>query len=399
MSFLTELLSCRTAPFREHFAEERLKIELDHHRIPSFKDPHGNVVVGAGSSAEYLRILKRGSASAPTRFFIAHMDHPGFHIAGSGSGLRLEATWHGGTPVEHLESAEVWLKCRDLPNWEGRGRIRSAMKAVHGRSVANSQIEISEPLPSSVNALSLFGGFRFQAPCWEEAGCVRGSVCDDLVGCFAIIETAKKVFTKGKARAGFAPFLGLLSRAEEVGFVGTIAHLELGWIKKSRIPPLVVSLETSRALLPGAEIGKGPVVRLGDKFTVFSPGPTRALTELAAKILPEKHQRRIMDGGTCEGSAATVFGLPTIALSVPLGNYHNQSFEGGTGSLGSLGPAPEFVHLQDVAGLLALTSAIAKRAFRFDRPWEATRTVYRQSLVKYRALLAPGASRPKKPQK
>src|SRR5262249_14112773 len=140
------------------------------------------------------------------------------------------------------------------------------------------------------------------------------------------------------------PFIGLLTRAEEVGFIGAIGHFELGWVQKALRPVICVSLETSRAL-PGAEIGKGPVVRLGDRTTVFDSSSLKIFSDLAAKTLPDKHQKRVMDGGTCEATAATVYGLPCVGISIPLGNYHNQSFEGGPDSAGPLGPAPEFVHL------------------------------------------------------
>ena len=45
-----------------------------------------------------------------------------------------------------------------------------------------------------------------------------------------------------------------------------------------------------------------------------------------------------MDGGTCEATTATVYGYPCVGISVPLGNYHNQCFEGGPDSRGPLGP-------------------------------------------------------------
>ena len=35
-----------------------------------------------------------------------------------------------------------------------------------------------------------------------------------------------------------------------------------------------------------------------------------------------------MDGGACEATAALASGIPAIGISVPLGNYHNESFEG-----------------------------------------------------------------------
>ncbi len=70
-----------------------------------------------------------------------------------------------------------------------------------------------------------------------------------------------------------------------------------------------VSLEASRTL-PGAVVGKGPVVRLGDRRTVFDAGALKVLSELAERVLPGGHQRRIMEGGVCEATAATVYGLP-----------------------------------------------------------------------------------------
>ncbi len=256
------------------------------------------------------------------------------------------------------------------------------------------QDPLSRPRPEEI-----FGGFGFRAPCWQEGQLIYTQAADDLVGAFAIVSTALDYFKARKATGKPArnrtrssgarsaqPFLGLLTRAEEVGFIGAIAHLELGWLASARRPLLCVSLETSRTL-PGAEIGKGPVVRLGDRFTVFEPGALRVFTELADKILPGRHQRRIMDGGSCEASAATVFGLPSIGISVPLGNYHNQCFEGGPDSRGALGPAPEFVHLSDVEGLLELCRAILGRALPWGDPWKKRLGEFRKSAREYRPLL------------
>ncbi len=383
--FLKKLLSTRTAPFRECWVRECLEEELTAHQIPHFRDPHGNIVVGARNRAEYTRTLKRGTPAQPARFFIAHMDHPGFHVM-SVNGTVLEGTWHGGTPVAHIQGGEVWLKSLQDPVWEGHGTVLTAEKAEHGRSLSKATIQPSQPLPTNLDPNSLFGSFKFRAPFWEDGELLRANACDDLIGCYAILQAARKTFAKGKPKSGQPPFLALLSRAEEVGFIGTIAHLELGWWKASKTPPLVVSLETSRQL-PGAEIGKGPIVRIGDKFTAFSPGPMRRLAELAQKLLPEQHQRRIMDGGSCEGSAASVYGLPVIALSVPLGNYHNQSIEGGEDSRGELGPAPEFVHSKDVERLLTLVQAIASRAYDLQAPWAPTLKLYRGALKKFQTHL------------
>ena len=59
---------------------------------------------------------------------------------------------------------------------------------------------------------------------------------------------------------------GVFTRAEEVGLVGARLLAEANTLPKNT---LVVSLESSRSL-PGAEIGGGPVIRVGDAaFTVF----------------------------------------------------------------------------------------------------------------------------------
>jgi hypothetical protein len=94
-----------------------------------------------------------------------------------------------------------------------------------------------------------------------------------------------------------------------------------------------------------------------------------------------------MDGGSCEATAATVYGIPSVGVSVPLGNYHNQSFEGGPDSRGALGPAPEFVHLADVEGLLTLCKSILTAKQPWKTPWLARQKDFKKSLTRYKPLL------------
>jgi len=191
---------------------------------------------------------------------------------------------------------------------------------------------------------------------------------DDLVGVFAIVSTAIDLHRRN---AG-APFIGLLTRAEEVGFVGAVQHFELGWLAAAKRPLVCVSLEASRTL-PGARVGKGPVVRLGDRRTPFESGALQVLSEIAEKVLPKAHQRRLMDGGACEATAATAWGLPTVGITLPLGNYHNQGFEGGMDCPRAEGPAPEFVHLDDVNGELKLCRALMASGLSWSDPWQKMR--------------------------
>jgi endoglucanase len=231
----------------------------------------------------------------------------------------------------------------------------------------------------------------FRAPVWREQDLIYTQAADDLIGAFAIVSLAKELWSKRKSRKSLLdpPFIGLLTRAEEVGFIGAIAHFEQGWLQKAKRPILCISLETSRTL-PGAEIGKGPVVRLGDFSTVFDAGALRVFTDLAGRILPQKHQRRIMDGGSCEATAATAYGFKTLGISVPLGNYHNQSFEGGPDSAGPLGPAPEFVHRGDVQGLYQLCLGLMESGLPWQTPWKERLKKFRSEIKRYRPLLKSG---------
>lgn len=384
LKLLREILTQPTAPFREGHVIDVLKNALTHHKVPHFSDPAGNIVVGIASKKEYLALISKKSQE-PVRLFIAHMDHPGFHGEKWRDDRTLEVKWHGGSPTAFLEGAAVWTASRG-------GRLADAkliQATLHksGRLLESGAIEFREPMAEKFKKpKDLFGGFSFRAPVWEEGQVLYSKAADDLVGCFAIVTTAIQLFKKKSPASKRPPFIGLLTRAEEVGFIGTLAHMKLGWHLKAERPLICVSLETSRAL-PGAEIGKGPVLRLGDRFTVFDAGHLRVFTELAEKVLPGKYQRRIMDGGTCEATAATVFGVPSIGISVPLGNYHNQCFEGGPDSRGDLGPAPEFVHLGDVQGMIELCLGLLKPALQWQSPWASKMADFQKQIRKYGALL------------
>jgi putative aminopeptidase FrvX len=390
VELLKKVLSSPTAPFREKQVITTLTDALSQAAVPHFRDPIGNIVVGAGSRVEYRKLIARRDPE-PIRFFIAHTDHPGFHgMAWQGQGS-LEAKWHGGSPTKHLEGAAVWLAGPE--GRLGAGRVVRASLVPSGKAIDTATLTVPVQLREKhPDPKALYGGFSFREPYWIQGDLIYTQAADDLVGAFAITSLAIDLLggrAKSKKKAKSLPFLGLLTRAEEVGFIGAIGHLELGWLKQAKRQVIGVSLETSRTL-PGAEIGKGPVVRLGDRFTVFDPGSLRVFSELASRVLPEKHQRRIMDGGTCEATTATAYGFRCVGISVPLGNYHNQSFEGGPDSRGEHGPAPEFVHLSDVAGLLALCHGLLEPKLPWGSPWDSKRKEFKKNLRDYRPLLESG---------
>lgn len=383
LELLIELLKRPTAPFREQQVIDFVAATLRAHRVPFFLDPVGNVVVGCASRAAYARLAATRSHE-PLRLFIAHLDHPGFHGVRWLGGNRLRVRWYGGAPTRRLRGARVWLA--DDAEARYRGRLHSARLTRTGSTIDTAEVVV-DGLQRRPPAARLYGGFRFRAPVWRSGRRLYAHVADDLVGVFAILVTA----IEQSRRRRRTPFLGLLTRAEEVGFIGAIGHFELGWLARARRRIVCISLETSRTL-PGAVIGRGPVVRLGDRRTVFEPDALNVLTRLARERLPQRHQRRIMDGGTCEATAATVYGLPAIGISVPLGNYHNQGFEGGPDARPAGGPAPEFVHLDDVEGLTALCEALLAPGLPWASAWHEERRAYARRLRDCRALLRPPGS-------
>jgi endoglucanase len=142
----------------------------------------------------------------------------------------------------------------------------------------------------------------------------------------------------------------LLTRAEEVGFVGAIHAAKAGTVpNESRL----LSIEASRASTE-APVGSGPVIRVGDASTVFDQEMTNLMSGAAlAGGLP--HQRRLMAGGSCEATAFGVYGYRAAGLCLPLANYHNmgnlKEVEAGSGKAT---PLPEVIALGDFHALVDL---------------------------------------------
>ena len=115
----------------------------------------------------------------------------------------------------------------------------------------------------------------------------------------------------------------LFTRAEEVGFIGALAACRLKTIPAQCY---VVAMETSSEL-PHAKMGDGPILRVGDRASTFTPAATahchRVASDLAAADRSFRYQRKLMDGGTCESSAYCSLGYEATGLCVALGNYHN----------------------------------------------------------------------------
>lgn len=311
---LSRVVSLPTAPFYEGRVQAFARKWAAERGVPLSEDPHGNL------------LLRWERSPGPAIAFVAHMDHPGLEVM-PGEG-RVAARVFGGISPRDLSGTPV----RVYAESEVRARVvEDSRKPEPGRGRAVT-LEVESPIPART-----FGMWDL-APFALLEGMVHARVIDDLAGVAAILELFGRLADGGVE----ASVYGLLTRAEEVGFVGAHALARTGIVPKD-VP--VISIEMSRAL-PLAEQGKGFVVRVGDRLTLFDPDVTQYMIEIALRIASEDdaflHQRRILDGGACEASLFRQLGYRVGGLAVPLGNYHN---------MGESCIAPENIALVDYENL------------------------------------------------
>ena len=320
-----------TAPFEEIPTRDALHRWLEELKLAFEVDAYGNTLVR----------VRRGMPRRPIAF-VAHLDHPGLRVESVGpSGV--VCVGEGGQPLRSLKGAKVvFPRCKAGPasgvvtavktrEEDGRTKLASAVVKLGAKS--------AKPEPGDFAVLDL--------PAFAKVNNrIKARVCDDLAGCVAVVATLVAL-AKGQAPVDA---MGVFTRAEEVGFIGSLA-LAIDY----RLPrdAFVVSVECSAALGDIA-LGKGPVVRLGDRHGPFDP--RAAATVLgAAKQLAEKkfaYQVGVMPGGTCEATPFLTFGYAAAGIAVPLANYHNQ---------GATKVACEEIDLRDLEGAFKLACATAVR--------------------------------------
>ncbi|MHC4793266.1 MAG: hypothetical protein ACYTDE_03085, partial [Planctomycetota bacterium] len=185
---------------------------------------------------------------------------------------------------------------------------------------------------------------------------LKTHACDDLAAAAAAICAFDRIRTrKGQEHVGL-----LFTVAEEVGFVGAIGAATNGLVPKNA---RLVCLENSRSF-PESPIHDGPIVRVGDRMTVFSPDLTNDISTLmtahAAATPSFKWQRKLMAGGACEATAFSAFGFQSTCLCLPLGNYHNmQAIDDVVAGQHPAKVGPEFIGIDDYHGLIEMLEVLA----------------------------------------
>lgn len=327
-AILKSVCALPTAPFKEEAVIAWVRAFCQQQRMQVRRDVCGNLLITRGRPAK-----------GPRWVFVAHMDHPGLDavkMAGKGS---LLARFHGSVLASHLPRTPVIFFAKDGPI---RGRITHATAGKRGYAT-EATMRVAGAVPPGTCGMFDLEVIR------QKGRLLYNRAIDDLGGVAAALQAMVNL---ADARVHAA---ALLTRAEEVGFIGAIAAARGG--KLIRPTDALLSVECS-ARQPVAEQGKGVVVRVGDKTSIFDSGLTYQITQIAQR-LASKHkgfafQRALMPGGTCEATAFDVYGYRAAAVCIPLGNYHNMVPD-------KKKIAAEYIHLGDWQCLVDLLTAIGSQ--------------------------------------
>ena len=344
LDFLSRLGSNPATAFKEDGVVDTVKSILAEIGLEYQQDDFGNIiskVSGTDPTANPLAI-------------VAHMDHPGFEIISSHTDGYI-AKAMGGIPQSSFDSG-VPIQVI-LPDGS---RIKGSTAGKFGEdSERQVLIKLDQHYDLEPPVTAVFDLVDFEL--YNEH--IHMRAVDDLAGCGSILAALAQL-TSGDAPPG--DVYGVFTRAEEVGLVGARLMAEAG-----TLPPetLVISAESSRTL-PGAEMGEGIVIRVGDAGFTFTADAEsvliRARETLQGREVGFKCQRQLMSGGTCEASAFAVFGYQTTGIAFPLGNYHNGAPKGRIEA--------EYIHVDDYIGGVELITEAARRVS--DR----ANTAFRQRL-------------------
>jgi putative aminopeptidase FrvX len=321
---LRDLLTVPTASFREEAVLDIIRqrcAKLAHVKLSS--DKYGNIV------ARY----RHNPPKTTPLVFAAHTDHPSFVALKMIDNKHVRAEFRGGVHDEYFVGSKVRFYTED---GLVRGKIvdLNAKPKPRGKQLVGSPKTADIKVPREI-ATDTIGMWDLPDPELKD-GLIHARGCDDITGVAGIMALLERLARKEAAADVYA----LFTRAEEVGFVGAIGASKLGTLSR-KLP--IIAIENSSALA-GAEIGGGPVLRVGDKASVFTPELTqfcnRVADDLALRRKTFAYQRKLMDGGTCESTAYIAYGYAATGICLALGNYHNMDIK-------RKKIAPEYISIKD----------------------------------------------------
>lgn len=345
---LVDLTSVPTAAGREHRVLRFIDTWLSQRTwLQAKRDPSGNVLITRTRDAD---------SGDPPLLFTAHLDHPAFVVESVGAHGALELTFRGGVRDPYFQNARISVRP------ESGQRIPADLRtAAPADPLRRCTAQLEDPAAAS-------GLAPGDVAVWDlpDAEIIDGELhaqaCDDLAAAASALCALDEVGDSDTP----APVGLLLTRAEEVGFIGAIAACRDGLIPAGA---RLLALENSRAFAE-SPIGGGPIVRVGDRMSVFDPALTGACARLcealekerAGSEEPFRWQRRLMPGGACEATCFCAHDFSATCLCLPLGEYHNMGnlSEVERGEHGAARIARERIATADFHGLTDLLVACAR---------------------------------------
>jgi putative aminopeptidase FrvX len=291
------IAACPTAPCHEEHVRSCLLERLaDLPHVSTQLDEFGNL---------HARYEHEAAGREPFRL-VAHMDHPGFVVRRNGE---AELHFAGGVEEKYFVGKKIVFHHEQDRQILGEGIIAST--AFTGE---NKRVILEGAIPEQAT---------FAVWDLPTAHCTKdffiSPACDDLAQVATILALLRRLAASGAPACVDA----LFTRGEEIGFAGAFAALKTA---TPLTPMITLSLETSNAQ-GFAQIEAGPIVRVGDRASIFHPAITQwletAFRDLQATQPGAIYQRLLMGGGTCEASVFCRAGIPTGALCVGLDHYHN----------------------------------------------------------------------------
>lgn len=292
-----------------------------------------------------LTVKRKGARSKSPIYLTAHMDHPAFAVTDTHTASRvIHAEFRGGVLDEYFVGTPVLLHY-------GQGKpLRGEVVSLdRKRSSELNQlvtVRFAKPVACSPGDLMTWALPKPRVA----RGLLHTPACDDLAALAAAVCAFEKLLARPKQ---FGDVRLLLTRAEEVGFIGAIAAAKSGTIPKAST---LVCLENSKSMVD-SPIGGGPIIRVGDRVSIFDPGLTARLVAVADGLAKRdksfEYQRKLMPGGACEATAFGLYGYLSSCICLPLGNYHNMDEA-------NQRIAPEFISMGDYHQLIALLTEVGR---------------------------------------
>ena len=360
--FLLEITSLPTAAGREDRVIAAIEkwVAARKSRLVLSRDRFGNLTI---ARHDFLEACARGVKTGVKPVMItAHLDHPAFVVTAvrtRGKSVELDLEFRGGVNDPYFKGAV--LEVFDAETRKSYdAKIVSLDAKVDPATKPFKTVVAKLAKPAAAKRIAPGSIARWKFPKAEvKKGIAHTHACDDL----AALAAALVAFDAISRDAACAHVALLFTRSEEIGFIGAIGAARGGSVPTGA---RLVCLENSRSFPHDSPIGAGPIVRVGDRLSVFTPELTNRIGDIAAAHAKDtpgfRFQRKLMPGGACEATAFASFGIASTCVCLPLGNYHNmQDIDGVAAGKAKAKVGREFISVDDFHGLVELLEVVARR--------------------------------------